>query len=55
VEIIDVPVARPRSQEQFLSGHFLATKKRLEELIHGPTHEPTSTKPTSHDLGMARA
>ena len=34
LEIIDVPVARPRSPEQFLSGHFLATKKRLEDLIH---------------------
>jgi NitT/TauT family transport system ATP-binding protein len=36
VEIIDVPVARPRGPDQFLSGHFLATKQRLEELIHGP-------------------
>jgi len=38
MEIIDVPVVRPRSSEQFLSGHFLATRKRLEELIHRP-HE----------------
>jgi NitT/TauT family transport system ATP-binding protein len=38
LELIDVPVARPRSPEQFLSGHFLATRKRLEELIHRP-HE----------------
>jgi NitT/TauT family transport system ATP-binding protein len=36
VEIIDVPVSRPRAPDQFLSGHFLATKQRLEELIHGP-------------------
>jgi NitT/TauT family transport system ATP-binding protein len=36
LEIIDVPVTRPRSPEQFLTGHFLATKKRLEELIHNP-------------------
>jgi NitT/TauT family transport system ATP-binding protein len=36
LEIIDVPVARPRSPAQFLSRYFLATKKRLEELIHGP-------------------
>ncbi|HEY3500522.1 MAG TPA: ABC transporter ATP-binding protein [Polyangiaceae bacterium] len=35
VEIIDVPVSRPRSPSQFLSGHFLAAKQRLEELIHG--------------------
>jgi NitT/TauT family transport system ATP-binding protein len=42
VEIIDVPVPRPRSAELTLSGHFLATRKRLEELIHG--HE-TRQKP----------
>jgi NitT/TauT family transport system ATP-binding protein len=35
LEVIDVPVARPRSSEQFLTGHFLATKRRLEQLIHG--------------------
>lgn len=35
LEVIDVPVARPRSQEQSLTGHFLATKRRLESLIHG--------------------
>ncbi len=33
-EIIEVPVPRPRTPEQFLSPEFLATKKRLEELIH---------------------
>ncbi len=35
LEVIEVPVPRPRSSEQFLSGPFLATKARLEELIHG--------------------
>jgi NitT/TauT family transport system ATP-binding protein len=34
LEVIEVPVPRPRRQEQFLSGHFLATKKRLETLIY---------------------
>lgn len=34
LEIIEVPVARPRRPEQFLSGHFLATKRRLESLIY---------------------
>ena len=34
LEIVEVPVARPRGPEQLLSGHFLATKRRLEELIH---------------------
>lgn len=27
-------MARSRAPEQLLSGHFLTTKKRLEELIH---------------------
>lgn len=34
LEIIEVPVPRPRHSSQFLSGHFLATKKRLETLIY---------------------
>ena len=34
LEIIKVPVDRPRHQGQLLSPHFLAVKKRLEELIH---------------------
>jgi len=45
LEIIEVPVPRPRSTDQFLSGPFLATKARLEELIHqrGPaTDEPAA-------------
>ncbi len=42
LEIIEVPVTRPRSSSQFLSAHFLATKKRLEELIYTPE---TSEKP----------
>ncbi|MFP4156396.1 MAG: ABC transporter ATP-binding protein [Opitutales bacterium] len=37
-ELIEVPVPRPRRSEQLLSPEFLATKKRLEELIH--PHEP---------------
>jgi NitT/TauT family transport system ATP-binding protein len=52
LEIIDVPVARPRSSEQFLSGHFLATKKRLEQLIH---HRETSSKPETGKLGFVAA
>jgi len=35
-EIIEVPVPQPRSLEQLLSPEFLATKQRLEELIHPP-------------------
>jgi NitT/TauT family transport system ATP-binding protein len=34
-ELIEVPVPRPRSVPQFQSPEFLATKARLEQLIHG--------------------
>jgi NitT/TauT family transport system ATP-binding protein len=46
VEVIDNPVPRPRTPEQFLSGHFLATKRRLEELIH---HRETGPKPKKEE------
>jgi NitT/TauT family transport system ATP-binding protein len=44
LEIIEVPVPRPRSTDQFLSGPFLATKARLEELIHqrGPATDESA-------------
>jgi NitT/TauT family transport system ATP-binding protein len=35
-EVIEVPVPRPRSPAQFASPEFLATKARLEALIHPP-------------------
>jgi NitT/TauT family transport system ATP-binding protein len=38
-ELIEVPVPQPRSPEQLLSAEFLATKRRLEELIHPPEEE----------------
>lgn len=44
-ELIEVSVPRPRSPEQFLSPEFLATKKRLEELIHPPGHNQNETMP----------
>ena len=34
LEIVEVPVERPRDPGQLLDPWFLATKKRLEELIH---------------------
>lgn len=33
-ELIEVPVPHPRHPDQFISPEFLATKARLEELIH---------------------
>src|SRR5690606_30051509 len=38
-ELIEVPVPRPRHDGQILSQEFLATKKRLEQLIHPPESE----------------
>jgi NitT/TauT family transport system ATP-binding protein len=38
-EVIEVPVPRPRSPDQFLSSEFLALKQRLEDLIHRPAEE----------------
>lgn len=38
-ELIEVPVPRPRSASQFSSPEFLATKARLESLIHPPAPE----------------
>jgi NitT/TauT family transport system ATP-binding protein len=35
LEIIEVPVPRPRDASQFLSEPFVATKRHLESLIHG--------------------
>jgi NitT/TauT family transport system ATP-binding protein len=46
LEVIEVPVARSRSPEQFLSGHFLATKKRLEQLINHRETEPKHASAT---------
>jgi NitT/TauT family transport system ATP-binding protein len=52
LEIIEVPVGRPRNTDQFLSGHFLATKKRLEQLIH---QRETLPKRETGKLGVVAA
>lgn len=44
-EIVEVPVPRPRTREQLLSGPFLATKRRLEQLIYG-----NGSSVADHDL-----
>jgi NitT/TauT family transport system ATP-binding protein len=39
-ELIEVPVPYPRNPGQFITPEFLATKARLEELIHkGAAHD----------------
>lgn len=45
-ELIEVPVQRPRSPEQFISPAFLATKLRIEELIHPPGQFMNDKLPT---------
>ncbi len=44
-EIIEVPVPRPRSERQFTSPEFLATRIRLDQLIHGSTHDDAESEP----------
>jgi NitT/TauT family transport system ATP-binding protein len=43
-EVIEVPVPRPRDPEQFMSPEFLATRKRIDELIHPPNSEDDDDK-----------
>ena len=43
-ELIEVPVERPRHVDQLLSPEFLATRKRLEELIHPPSQDNEEDK-----------
>jgi NitT/TauT family transport system ATP-binding protein len=45
LEIIKVPVDRPRSVSQLLSPSFLAIKKRLEQLIHPDDPENSKDLP----------
>jgi hypothetical protein len=50
-----VPVPRPRHPDQFLSGHFLATKKRLEELIYKSEEKGGNSGPPRADGDANRA
>ena len=49
-ELIEVPVPQPREPGQLLSPEFLATRKRLEELIH----PPATTEDSGDRLNMVR-
>ncbi len=46
LEIIEVPVARPRDASQFLSPEFVATRRHLESLIHGQRPSTVDALPT---------
>ena len=50
-EVIEVSVPQPRSPSQLLSPEFLATKRRLEELIHP---EETGEGVSTDKLNMVR-
>ncbi|HTJ97219.1 MAG TPA: ABC transporter ATP-binding protein [Rhodocyclaceae bacterium] len=54
LEVIEVPVPRPRSSEQFTSPEFVATKKRLDDLIHPPVAEEAHVEDESDSQNMYR-
>lgn len=47
-ELIEVPVPRPRSAMQFTSPEFIATKARLDALIHPQEKEPSEIPIQQH-------
>ncbi|MAT51821.1 MAG: ABC transporter [Porticoccaceae bacterium] len=53
-ELIEVPVPRPRNFDQLISPEFLATKKRLEQLIHPPKEEDEVSEDKLHMIRMTR-
>ncbi|HEY3700351.1 MAG TPA: ABC transporter ATP-binding protein [Spongiibacteraceae bacterium] len=54
-ELIEVPVPRPRNfNEQYLSAEFLATKARLEQLIHPPQTDDEEVMVRPQMIRMAR-
>ena len=51
-EMMEVPVPRPRTPEQFMSPAFLAARRHLEQLIHPRSSSPeTSAARGAHDRG----
>ena len=53
-ELIEVPVPRPRSSGQFISDEFIATKARLDELIHPPIVEGEEAEVHPQMVRLAR-
>lgn len=45
MELIENPVPRPRSREQFVSPEFLAAYNRISDLIHPPTETTQQRRP----------
>ena len=44
-EIIEVPLPQPRTVDMMVDPRFIATRKRLDDLIHPPTEQTTSKLP----------
>jgi NitT/TauT family transport system ATP-binding protein len=42
-EVIEVPLPHPRTKEQCLDPYFLATRYRIEELIHSESRQPVES------------
>ena len=53
-EVIEVPVPHPRSPDQLLHPEFLATRKRLEDLIHPPEEDIGINKDHLNMVRMVR-
>jgi NitT/TauT family transport system ATP-binding protein len=51
-ELIEVPVPRPRAASQMTSPEFIATKARLEALIHPPTEVQEDDAVRPHMMRM---
>jgi NitT/TauT family transport system ATP-binding protein len=55
IELIEVPVPRPRNESQFNSDEFMATRKRVDELIHSKAaHDPSDDEDASVYTALAR-
>lgn len=52
-ELVEVPVPRPRHVDQFISDEFIATKARIDELIH-PRVVEGDEDPQPHIVRLAR-
>ena len=44
-ELMEVPVPRPRTREQFSSPAFMAARRHLEDMIHPPIEVQPETLP----------
>jgi len=51
-ELIEVPVPRPRSAAQLTSPEFVATRQRLDALIHRPAQDPAAAPDDAPDAAI---